>query len=185
MRLTEQGEVVSFVCEPRPRHTSSSSRGQRHRALIKSETEAELVPTAEFDEAMEAPRSGTGGHRRLVDNPATGYFQAASPLEELALLTGSRPARRSGLQTRRSAGHPWVFAWSQNRASSPVGMGGKRLDLPPDPGERGESLLKRMYVQSRLFRLVIDEVEKTLAWWISRSPDCMPTWSRPGSRDFR
>ena len=108
-------------------------------------------------------------YRRLVDQPGLlAYFQAASPLEELALLNiGSRPARRSGLQTLGDLrAIPWVFAWSQNRhfITGWYGVGSGLLTFLQIRGERGESLLKRMYEQSRLFRLVIDEVEKTLAY---------------------
>jgi phosphoenolpyruvate carboxylase len=45
------------------------------------------------------------------------YFQAASPLDEIALLNiGSRPARRFGARALSDLrAIPWVFAWSQNR----------------------------------------------------------------------
>ena len=108
-------------------------------------------------------------YRRLVDQPGLlAYFQAASPLEELALLNiGSRPARRSGLHTLADLrAIPWVFAWSQNRhfITGWYGVGSGLLTFLQIRGERGERLLKRMYEESRLFRLVVDEVEKTLAY---------------------
>ena len=172
MRLTEQGEVVSF------KYANRGTAAYQLELLaasviehsLKSETEAELVPTAEFDEAMEAlSGAAQAAYRRLVDQPGLlAYFQAASPLEELALLNiGSRPARRSGLQTLGDLrAIPWVFAWSQNRhfITGWYGVGSGLLTFLQIRGERGESLLKRMYEQSRLFRLVIDEVEKTLAY---------------------
>jgi len=172
MRLTEQGEVVSF------KYANRGTAAYQLELLaasviehsIKSETEAELVPTAEFDEAMEAlSGAAQAAYRRLVDQPGLlAYFQAASPLEELALLNiGSRPARRSGLQTLGDLrAIPWVFAWSQNRhfITGWYGVGSGLLTFLQIRGERGESLLRRMYEKSRLFRLVIDEVEKTLAY---------------------
>ncbi len=121
MRLTEQGEVVSF------KYANRGTAAYQLELLaasviehsLKSETEAELVPTAEFDEAMEAlSGAAQAAYRRLVDQPGLlAYFQAASPLEELALLNiGSRPARRTGLHTLADLrAIPWVFAWSQNR----------------------------------------------------------------------
>ncbi|HEY7026388.1 MAG TPA: phosphoenolpyruvate carboxylase [Gemmatimonadales bacterium] len=172
MRLTEQGEVVSF------KYANRGTAAYQLELLaasviehsIKSETEAELVPTAEFDEAMEAlSGAAQAAYRRLVDQPGLlAYFQAASPLEELALLNiGSRPARRSGLQTLGDLrAIPWVFAWSQNRhfITGWYGVGSGLLTFLQIRGERGESLLQRMFERSRLFRLVIDEVEKTLAY---------------------
>jgi hypothetical protein len=94
------------------------------------------------------------------------YYPAASPLDELALLNlGSRPARRFGA---RSLGDlraiPWVFAWSQNGHFVPgwYGVGTGLETFLEVRGERGEKLLRRMFNDSRLFRLIIDEVEKTL-----------------------
>src|SRR5437660_11105926 len=86
---------------------------------LKSERAQALVPTTEFDEAMEA-LSGPAhaAYRRPVEHPRlVDYFQAASPVEEIALLNiGSPPARRTGIRTLRDLGAiPWVFAWTQNR----------------------------------------------------------------------
>ncbi len=94
------------------------------------------------------------------------YFQAASPLEEISLLNiGSRPARRFGA---RSLGDlraiPFVFAWSQNRhvVTGWYGVGSGIASFLDVRKERGEALLRRMFTESRLFRLIIGEVEKTL-----------------------
>src|SRR5256885_15151094 len=60
---------------------------------LKSEREQALVPTTEFDEAMEALSGAAhAAYRRLVEHPRlVDYFQAASPVEEIALLNiGSR-----------------------------------------------------------------------------------------------
>jgi phosphoenolpyruvate carboxylase len=172
MRLTEQGEVVSF------KYANRGTAAYQLELLtasvvehsLKSEGEAELVPTAEFDEAMEAlSGAAQASYRRLVEHPGLlQYFQSASPLEELALLNiGSRPARRSGAQTLGDLrAIPWVFAWSQNRhfITGWYGLGSGLDTFRQIRGERGIRLLERMYRESRLFRLVIDEVEKTLSY---------------------
>ncbi|QBR72780.1 phosphoenolpyruvate carboxylase [Beijerinckiaceae bacterium] len=169
-RVTEQGEVVSFKYANRGTAAYQmevlGSAVLEH-ALI-SEREQALVPRAEFEEAMEA-LSGTAhaayagfiGHPDLLT-----YFQAASPLEEISLLNiGSRPARRFGA---RSLGDlraiPFVFAWSQNRhvITGWYGMGSGIKSFLDVRKERGEALLRRMFKESRLFRLIIGEVEKTL-----------------------
>jgi phosphoenolpyruvate carboxylase len=59
-----------------------------------------------------------------------------------------------------------VFAWSQNRHFVPgwFGVGSGILTFLQVRGQRGATLLQRMFADSRLFRLVVDEVEKTLSY---------------------
>src|SRR6185295_16033135 len=137
---------------------------------IKSEREEALNPTAEFDEALEALAGAAhAAYRRLAEHPdLLAYFQAASPLEEIALLNiGSRPARRFGAKTLADLrAIPWVFAWTQNRHFVPgwYGVGSGLATFLEVRGTRGAALLKRMFNDSRLFRLIVDEAEKTLAY---------------------
>jgi phosphoenolpyruvate carboxylase len=172
MRITEQGEVVSF---------KYANRGTAQYQLellaasvlehsLKSEREKALVPTAEFDEVMEAlSGAAQASYRRLIDHPDLfTYYQAASPLEEISLLNlGSRPARRFGAKSLSDLrAIPWVFAWSQNRHFVPgwYGVGSGIMTFLQVRGQRGAALLDRMFTESRLFRLIVDEVEKTLAY---------------------
>jgi phosphoenolpyruvate carboxylase len=171
MRLTEQGEVVSF------KYANRGTAAYQMELLaasvlehsIKSETEAALERVGEFDEAMEALSGAAhAAYRSLVEHPdLVQYFMAASPLEEIALLNiGSRPARRTGAETLADLrAIPWVFAWSQNRHLVPgwYGVGTGIETFIHVRGERGVALLRRMFERSRLFRLILDEVEKTLA----------------------
>jgi phosphoenolpyruvate carboxylase len=172
MRITEQGEVVSFKYANRgtAQYQIELLAASVAEHTIKSEREEALAPTAEFDEAMEAlSGAAQAAYRRLVDDPdLLPYYQAASPLEEISLLNlGSRPARRFGA---RSLGDlraiPWVFAWSQNRHFVPgwFGVGSGILTFLQVRGQRGAALIQRMFADSRLFRLVVDEVEKTLSY---------------------
>jgi phosphoenolpyruvate carboxylase len=135
---------------------------------LKSEREEALQPKREFDDAMEAlagasraAYSGLIGHSDLV-----AYFQAASPLEEISLLNiGSRPARRTGARSLKDLrAIPWVFAWAQNRhiVTGWYGVGSALQTFLQVRGDDGLALLRRMFEQSRLFRLIVDEVEKTL-----------------------
>jgi phosphoenolpyruvate carboxylase len=111
--------------------------------------------------ASRAAYSGLVGHPDLV-----AYFQAASPLEEISLLNiGSRPARRTGARTLKDLrAIPWVFAWAQNRhiVTGWYGVGSAIVNFLQVRGDEGLALLKRMFESSRLFRLIVDEVEKTL-----------------------
>jgi phosphoenolpyruvate carboxylase len=172
LRITEQGEVVSFKYANRgtAAYQAELLAASVLEHSLKSEREQALVPTTEFDEAMEALSGAAhAAYRRFVDHPGlVAYFQAASPLEEIALLNiGSRPARRFGARTLADLrAIPWVFAWAQNRHFIPgwYGVGTGLATFLEVRGSRGAALLQRMFNDSRLFRLIVDEAEKTLAY---------------------
>jgi phosphoenolpyruvate carboxylase len=170
-RVTEQGEVVSYKYANR-------GTAQYHVELLassvlehtfKSEREDELLPRGEFDDAMEALSGASrAAYVKLMEQPdLIAYFQAASPLEELSMLNmGSRPARRFGARSLHDLrAIPWVFAWSQNRHALTgwYGVGSAIASFLAVRQARGLDLLRRMFNESRLFRLIVDEVEKTLA----------------------
>jgi phosphoenolpyruvate carboxylase len=172
MRITEQGEVVSFKYANRgtAQYQIELLAASVVEHSLKSEREKALLPTAEFDEALEAlSGAAQASYRQLVDHPdLLAYYQAASPLEEISLLNmGSRPARRFGARSLSDLrAIPWVFAWSQNRHFVPgwYGVGSGILTFIQVRGQRGSTLLERMFIESRLFRLIVDEVEKTLTY---------------------
>ena len=170
IRITEQGEVVS---------AKYANRGTGHyhlELLTASVIEHSLLPDeytdeddCEFSEAMEA-LAGTAyvAYRQLIEQPGLiDYYNAASPVEELALLNiGSRPARRFGaasLDDLRAI--PWVFAWTQNRhmITSWYGLGSGLDQFLQVRGDSGLVLLKQMFEKLPLFRLIIDEAEKAIA----------------------
>ena len=172
MRITEQGEVVSFKYANRgtAQYQIELLAASVLEHSLKSEREKALLPTTEFDEAMEAlSGAAQASYRGLVDHPDLfAYYQAASPLDEISLLNmGSRPARRFGARSLSDLrAIPWVFAWSQNRHFVPgwYGVGSGILTFLQVRGSRGAALLDRMFAESRLFRLIVDEVEKTLSY---------------------
>ncbi len=172
LRITEQGEVVSFKYANRgtAAYQTELLAASVLEHSLKSEREEALVPTAEFDEAMEALSGAAHAtYRRLIEHPQlVTYFQAASPLEEIALLNiGSRPARRFGARTLGDLrAIPWVFAWTQNRHCIPgwYGVGTGLATFVEVRGASGAALLERMFTGCRLFRLIVDEAEKTLAY---------------------
>jgi len=171
MRLTEQGEVVSYKF------------GSADAALYQLELLAASVlghtlghalgrdapePSSEFTEAMEALSGAAfASYRGLVEHPAFfAYYSAASPLEELALLNlGSRPARRGSARALADLrAIPWVFAWTQNRHCVPgwYGIGSAIAAFTGIRAARGAALLARMFHEMPVFRLILDEAEKTL-----------------------
>ena len=170
LRVTEQGEVVSskYANRGTARYHLELLAASVFEHTLKSGREPELKTNPEFDEAMEALAGiSNATYRGLVDSPGLiDYFQAASPANELVLMNlGSRPAKRFGANTLADLrAIPWVFAWTQNRHMVPgwygVGSGLERfLEVRAAEGER---LLQKMFNESRLFRLTIDEVEKSL-----------------------
>lgn len=169
-RVTEQGEVVSFKYANRgtAAYQMELLAASVFEHALKSEREEALKPRPEIDDALEALSGASrAAYTRLVSDPAlVAYFQAASPLEEISLLNiGSRPARRFGAKSLADLrAIPWVFAWSQNRhvITGWYGVGSALQSFMQVRGEDGEAMLARMFAESRLFRLIIDEVEKTL-----------------------
>lgn len=170
LRITEQGEVVSSKYANRG--TAIFQMELLSASVIAHTLRGSDSPTNERDgegsEVMEALSGmSEAAYRRLVERPeALAYFQGASPVEELALLRiGSRPARRfgaKGIADLRAI--PWVFAWSQNRhlMTGWYGVGSALYALRKVRGQTGEAQLAALYERGGIFRLVIDEVEKTL-----------------------
>src|SRR5690606_19725293 len=77
----------------------------------------------------------------------------------------SRPASRFGAKELADLrAIPWVFAWSQNRhlITGWYGIGTALNSFIAVRGSAGRALLTQMFEKSRFFRLVVDEVEKTL-----------------------
>ena len=169
-RVTEQGEVVSYKYANKGTalYQMELLAASVFEHALKSEREEALRPKREFDDIMEALSGASrAAYTGLVSHPGlVQYFQAASPLEEISLLNiGSRPARRFGARSLSDLrAIPWVFAWAQNRhiITGWYGVGSAIHSLLQVRGQQGEALLPRLFEQSRLFRLIIDEVEKTL-----------------------
>ena len=166
-RTTEQGEVVSF------KFANRGTAAYQMELLAASVFEHALAGDGErasvgHDDALEALAGASRAAyvRLLQTDGLVDYFQSASPLDEIALLNiGSRPARRFGARSLSDLrAIPWVFAWSQNRhvITGWYGVGSGLASFLEVRGRDGEATLKRLFQESRVFRLVLDEVEKTL-----------------------
>ncbi|MGH1536947.1 MAG: phosphoenolpyruvate carboxylase [Gammaproteobacteria bacterium] len=170
MRVTEQGEVVSY------KYANRGFAEEQMEILASSVIAHSLMSgkdpayqtNSELDEVLEA-LSGTAyvTYRKLIEHPGlVDFYQEASPVEELTLMKiGSRPARRFGaasLEDLRAI--PWVFAWTQNRLLVPgwYGVGSSLEQIIKIRGELGTELLSKLYEQHALFRLILDGAEKTL-----------------------
>ena len=167
LRITEQGEVVSSKYANRG---TAVGNLELLAASVLSHLPVRAQPAAdpEHIDALEALAglSQTAYVSLLAMPGFLDYFQQASPVEELAMLKiGSRPARRFGA---RSLGDlraiPWVFAWSQNRhmITGWYGFGSALRAFRQVRGTAADRLLADMYARHPLFRLMVDEVEKSL-----------------------
>ena len=171
MRITEQGEVVSskYANEGTAQYQMELLAASVFEHTLKSIHEKELQPEPEFDAAMEELSGLACAHyRTLVEmDGLVDYYNAASPVEELSMMNiGSRPARRFGARTLQDLrAIPWVFAWTQNRTLVPgwYGVGTALETYIKNHGGHGRDRLCGLFARSRLFRLILDEVEKTLA----------------------
>ncbi|MDP4001925.1 phosphoenolpyruvate carboxylase [Methylobacterium sp. NEAU K] len=166
-RTTEQGEVVSF------KYANRGTAAYQMELLAASVFEHALAGDGEragagHDDALEALAGASRAAyvQFLQTDGLVDYFQAASPLDEIALLNiGSRPARRFGARSLSDLrAIPWVFAWSQNRhvITGWYGVGSGLASFVDVRGREGEATLRRLFHESRVLRLVLDEVEKTL-----------------------
>jgi len=125
LRVTEQGEII---------HAKYGLRGIALRTLelmTGAVLEASAVgalrdePRPGWAAAMDtAAAAGQAAYRSLVyDDPDFHtYFRLATPIDIIeGLDIGSRPAtRRAGAGVEDLRAIPWVFAWVQNRHSSPM-----------------------------------------------------------------
>ena len=167
LRVTEQGEVVSTKYSNRGTartHLELLGASVLNHTLTKPSVETE-PDRKQSDEVMETLSSDSrAAYRDLIETEGfLDYFHAASPVEELSLLRiGSRPPKRfgaAGLDDLRAI--PWVFAWSQNRHLL-TGWYGLGSALEAKIAQGGLEDLQDMFAKLKVFRLVIDEVEKTL-----------------------
>ncbi|MFT5426608.1 MAG: phosphoenolpyruvate carboxylase [Gammaproteobacteria bacterium] len=171
MRITEQGEVVSskYANEGTAQYQMELLAASVFEHTLKSSNENELKPNPEFDAAMESLSDlAFTKYREFADTEGlVDYYSAASPVEELAKMNiGSRPARRFGANSLSDLrAIPWVFAWTQNRHLIPswYGVGTALKSFIDKRGAEGEQLLQSMFNETRLFRLILDEAEKSVS----------------------
>ncbi|NEY92209.1 phosphoenolpyruvate carboxylase [Tabrizicola oligotrophica] len=167
LRLTEQGEVVSSKYANRG---TAQAQLELLASSVLGHLPVKVQPLAdpEHSAALEALAglSQTAYCALMAEPGFIDYFQQASPVEELAMLKiGSRPARRFGARSLADLrAIPWVFAWSQNRhmITGWYGFGSAFRAFRQVRGAEADRILAEMFHRHRLFRLMVDEVEKSL-----------------------
>lgn len=173
LKLTEQGEVIS-------NKYGLPAIARRNLELVTSATlEASLRPelqaappedVARWEAVLDdLSRRAMAAYRGVVyDDPDfAAVFREVTPLELLAQLQiGSRPAKRratTAIEDLRAI--PWVFSWTQSRFILPGWLGvGAALDAYwREAPERHLGVLRDMYARFPFFRVLLANVEMTLA----------------------
>ena len=169
IRITEQGEVI----EERYGHRAIAQRHIEqvlHALLLTASPVCDegCVVEEEWVEAMEDLSSaGYRAYRALVyeDPELLVYWQEATPVAEIGdLHMGSRPSRRSASAAFSEVrAIPWVFSWLQSRHHLPAfyGLGTALEAFVTGPARL--ALLRRMYAEWPFFRVLLDNVQLSLA----------------------
>ena len=165
LRITEQGEVI---------HRKYGIRALALRSLEQT-VGAVLVASARprLPEPREsawrdavgcAARHGEQAYRQLIGaDDFIEYFRLATPIDVIERMTlGSRPARRGSAGIASLRAIPWVFAWSQCRATL-TGWYGVGNALERAAAEVGEHVLREMAHEWPFFRTLLDDVEMVMA----------------------
>jgi phosphoenolpyruvate carboxylase len=162
IRITEQGEVISF------RYTEQLASAMLlatwhagHAGNAPFATEADI---AVMDEIAAASMDA---YRALVEDPRLWpFYITATPIEQISRLPiASRPVSRTAaaeaeMEDLRAI--PWVFAWTQTRYIVPGWFGvGAGLRAALQAGHADP--LRRMYQDWPFFRAVIDNAQREMA----------------------
>jgi phosphoenolpyruvate carboxylase len=167
IRITEQGEVISFrygLAEIAHRHVE-----QIVNAMIIGQSRRE--PSTEADESLmvDIADRAMRAYRGLIDAPELWpWYTRVTPIEQISRLPiASRPVSRKSasdvsFETLRAI--PWVFAWTQVRYLVPgwYGVGTALLEVMEDRPE-AESTLQSLYREWDFFQAVVDNAAREMA----------------------
>lgn len=167
IRITEQGEVISF---------RYGLEDIAHRHLEQIVNAMVLAQTPESRDAIDAEELMTAiasrsmkAYRDLIDAPGFWeWYTTITPIEQISgLPIASRPVSRGsgaevGFEDLRAI--PWVFAWTQIRLIVPGWYGvGSGLEEAMGSSPEVEARLRKMYGEWAFFRAVLDNAERELA----------------------
>ena len=167
IRITEQGEVISF------KYSVRDLARRNLDTVVAAVLEASVgdsprEPEPRWVEVLEdLSAKAREVYRDLVyeDLGFPIFFAEASPIGELDLLNmGSRPARRvqnPSVVSLRAI--PWVFAWTQNRLLLPSWYGAGSAFCAYTNTVEGIKVLHEMYEGWPFFRTLVDFMQMTLA----------------------
>ncbi|HUH14215.1 MAG TPA: phosphoenolpyruvate carboxylase, partial [Longimicrobiales bacterium] len=188
IRFTEQGEVISFrygLADIAHRHLEqvvSAVLGSLAGTPAPSPADAAAhvaAPSAAAASVMDdVAQASMAAYRALIDDPELWpWYAAVTPIDQISRLPiASRPVSRGGgevaFEDLRAI--PWVFAWTQIRATLPgwygVGTGleaalGTVEAAGAEAGTAGSRLdaLRALYREWPFFRAVVDGAQREMA----------------------
>ena len=189
MRLTEQGEVISF-------RYSLPGIAHRHAEQLVSAVLAGVAgdpgDVGDVGDSVDVgdpgdwelmdgiAKASMAAYRSLIDDPGFwDWYVAATPIEQISRLPiASRPVSRGSATEVDFEGLraiPWVFAWTQIRAIAPgwygVGAGLTDVSGPAEGVERDEvaerdgvaNRPRTLYREWPFFRAVVDNAQREMA----------------------
>lgn len=181
LRITEQGEVLNWkysdvVLAERNLElmiAASLDAVVRPDALLAGEGDAHLtgVLKPEWEAVLDTLSATSYDFYRehIVNDPEVfTYFEQATPVSELEhARIGSRPARRTDAQAKRSMADlraiPWVFGWMQSRHLVPAWFGVGHALARFAETEGGLARMQTMAKDFPLFLDIVRNVEMALA----------------------
>ncbi len=159
-KVTEQGEVIAsrYGLPSLARRTLELWFDALYESVTESDAEIPASWNAALDELSSRAHAA---YEELINSPGfVGFFEQCTPVEEIAAMQiSSRPSRRAGARSLADLrAIPWSFAWTQTRAVVPgwygLGSAMRNADF---------SLLREMFAGFPFFRILITNVERTLA----------------------
>ncbi|MFP4599178.1 MAG: phosphoenolpyruvate carboxylase [Persicimonas sp.] len=173
IRLTEQGEVISFRYALEPiahRHLEQLVHAMMQATPQKSAGDTDAGRGGARDEAMEfiAERS-MQTYRELIDDPEFWpWYQQVTPIEHISRLPiASRPVSRGGggeatFENMRAI--PWNFAWIQTRYNVPGWFGvGTGIEAAIEAEKCTLAQLRAWYADWPFLRSIIDNAQLEMA----------------------
>ena len=166
IRVTEQGEMVAA------KYSRPVTAARNLETLVSATLTATLRSGDDDDPVVESDLmdlladASRRAYRSLVhDDPDfTALFQAMTPIDVIERLEiGSRPARRRnmrGVQDLRAI--PWVFAWTQSRATLP-GWFGVGTGIAAAIEKYGVEAVRRAKRDWPFLAMLVSDVEMVLA----------------------
>jgi phosphoenolpyruvate carboxylase len=171
IRLTEQGEVISFryaLTGLAHRHTEQLVNATLLAFARVHDGRGDPDASAEDARLMDSIAAASmDAYRGLIDEPTFwDWFLAATPVRHIGgLPIASRPVSRAGgrLEFESLRAIPWVFSWTQTRYIVPgwFGVGRALTDALKDP-DTAERLASR-YAEWPFFRVVVDNAQREMA----------------------
>jgi phosphoenolpyruvate carboxylase len=180
IRLTEQGEVISFrYALPGLAHRHAEQLVSAVLLAAAGDAGSDPAPSPEAGREMDRIAAASmRAYRDLIDDPGFwAWYIAATPIEQISRLPiASRPVSRGAATEVDFEGLraiPWVFAWTQIRANVPgwygvgAGLAGDAADAA-DLGDAGDAharldALGRLYREWPFFRAALDNAQREMA----------------------